>query len=226
MLAWKLTPALAIGNTVVLKPAEYTSLTALRFAEICGEAGLPPGVVNIVTGDGATGAALARHDRTFVQGQLEGGGDVRLERWTIDPARERVVTELLSDRDQEFPRANSRIETLPHRYGYSVDFELQVGSGGLLKHDLENRTVTIHDVGPTGAASEGVFVPIGDEVGGGIGDGVAEDEGYVLSVVYDGDSDSSHLRIIDAQDFAAPPVAKIQLPQRVPFAFHGNWVPL
>lgn len=61
MLAWKIAPALAAGNTVVLKPAELTSLTALLFAEICQEAGLPEGVVNIVTGDGKTGAAVTAH---------------------------------------------------------------------------------------------------------------------------------------------------------------------
>ena len=61
MLAWKVAPALAAGNTVVLKPAEYTPLTALAFAEIAREAGLPKGVLNIVTGDGATGAALTGH---------------------------------------------------------------------------------------------------------------------------------------------------------------------
>jgi aldehyde dehydrogenase (NAD+) len=61
MLAWKIAPALATGNTVVLKPAEFTPLTALAFAEICQEVGLPPGVVNIVTGDGSTGEALVRH---------------------------------------------------------------------------------------------------------------------------------------------------------------------
>ncbi|MFM1831723.1 MAG: hypothetical protein RLZZ461_39 [Planctomycetota bacterium] len=61
MLAWKIAPALACGNTVVLKPAETTPLTALRFAEICDECGLPPGVVNIVTGAGATGKALVEH---------------------------------------------------------------------------------------------------------------------------------------------------------------------
>jgi aldehyde dehydrogenase (NAD+) len=55
MLAWKIAPALATGNTVVLKPAEFTPLTALAFADICREIGLPPGVVNIVTGDGSTG---------------------------------------------------------------------------------------------------------------------------------------------------------------------------
>jgi len=61
MLAWKIAPALATGNTVVLKPAEFTPLTALAFAEICTEIGLPPGVVNIVTGDGSTGEALVKH---------------------------------------------------------------------------------------------------------------------------------------------------------------------
>ncbi|PTE14143.1 aldehyde dehydrogenase family protein [Pseudogemmobacter blasticus] len=61
MLAWKVAPALAAGNTVVLKPAEYTPLTALLFAEISREAGLPKGVLNIVTGDGETGAALVAH---------------------------------------------------------------------------------------------------------------------------------------------------------------------
>ena len=62
MLAWKIAPALAAGNTVVLKPAEYTPLSALAFAEICQEIGLPAGVVNIVTGDGETGAALVAAD--------------------------------------------------------------------------------------------------------------------------------------------------------------------
>jgi aldehyde dehydrogenase (NAD+) len=61
MLAWKIAPALAMGNTVVMKPAEFTSLTALLFAEICANVGLPPGVVNIVTGDGKTGAAIVEH---------------------------------------------------------------------------------------------------------------------------------------------------------------------
>ena len=61
MLSWKIAPALATGNTVVLKPAETTPLTALLFAEVCQQAGLPEGVVNIITGDGATGAYLVNH---------------------------------------------------------------------------------------------------------------------------------------------------------------------
>ncbi len=61
MMAWKLAPALALGNTVVLKPAETTSITALKFAELIRDAGLPPGVVNIVTGAGETGGAIVKH---------------------------------------------------------------------------------------------------------------------------------------------------------------------
>ena len=80
MLAWKIAPALAAGNTVVLKPAEYTPLTALAFAAICNEAGLPAGVVNIVTGDGATGAAIVAHsgvDKIAFTGSTEVGRAIR-----------------------------------------------------------------------------------------------------------------------------------------------------
>jgi aldehyde dehydrogenase (NAD+) len=76
MAAWKLAPALACGNTCVLKPAETTPLTALRLAEICQEIGLPPGVVNIVTGDGRTGAAIVNHpgiDKIAFTGSTEVG---------------------------------------------------------------------------------------------------------------------------------------------------------
>ncbi len=81
MLAWKVAPALAAGNTVVLKPAEYTPLTALLFAELCIEAGLPKGVVNIVTGDGETGAALvaAEVDKIAFTGSTEVGRAIRRE---------------------------------------------------------------------------------------------------------------------------------------------------
>ena len=80
MLAWKIAPALATGNTVVLKPAEFTSLTALRFAELCAEIDLPPGVVNIVTGDGRTGAAVVAHpdiDKIAFTGSTEVGRSIR-----------------------------------------------------------------------------------------------------------------------------------------------------
>jgi aldehyde dehydrogenase (NAD+) len=89
MAAWKIAPALAAGNTVVLKPAETTSLTALILADICRQAGLPDGVVNIVTGAGATGAALVNHagiDKIAFTGSTEVGKKIALA------AQERKVT--------------------------------------------------------------------------------------------------------------------------------------
>ncbi|RDE10003.1 aldehyde dehydrogenase family protein [Pelagibacterium lacus] len=80
MLAWKIAPALAAGNTVVLKPAEFTSLTALLFAEICQRIGLPEGVVNIVTGAGETGEAITAHpdiDKIAFTGSTEVGKIIR-----------------------------------------------------------------------------------------------------------------------------------------------------
>jgi aldehyde dehydrogenase (NAD+) len=80
MLAWKIAPALATGNTVVLKPAEFTPLTALAFAGLCQEAGIPAGVVNIVTGDGSTGEALVKHpevDKIAFTGSTEVGRAIR-----------------------------------------------------------------------------------------------------------------------------------------------------
>jgi aldehyde dehydrogenase (NAD+) len=80
MLAWKIAPALATGNTVVLKPAEFTPLTALAFAQICQEVGLPAGVVNIITGDGSTGEALVKHpdvDKIAFTGSTEVGRAIR-----------------------------------------------------------------------------------------------------------------------------------------------------
>jgi aldehyde dehydrogenase (NAD+) len=82
MLSWKIAPALACGNAVVLKPAETTPLTALLFADVCRQAGVPPGVVNIVTGDGSTGAALVKHpgiDKVAFTGSTEVGKAIQRE---------------------------------------------------------------------------------------------------------------------------------------------------
>jgi len=94
MLAWKIAPALACGNTVVLKPAETTPLTALVFAEICQQADLPPGVVNIVTGAGATGAAVVNHpdvDKVAFTGSTEVGRAIAR---AVAGTRKRVTLEL------------------------------------------------------------------------------------------------------------------------------------
>ena len=94
MAAWKIAPALATGNTVVLKPAETTSLTALKLAEIISEAGLPPGVVNIITGAGATGAAIVNHpgiDKIAFTGSTEVG---KIIQKTIAGTSKRYTLEL------------------------------------------------------------------------------------------------------------------------------------
>ena len=94
MLAWKIAPALATGNTVVLKPAETTPLTALLFAELCQQAGLPAGVVNILTGAGATGAALVGHpgiDKVAFTGSTEVGRQIAR---TVAGTRKRLTLEL------------------------------------------------------------------------------------------------------------------------------------
>ena len=94
MLAWKIAPALACGNTVVLKPAETTPLTALLFAEICQQADLPPGVVNIITGAGATGRALVAHpdvDKVAFTGSTDVGKAIAR---TVAGTSKRVTLEL------------------------------------------------------------------------------------------------------------------------------------
>jgi aldehyde dehydrogenase (NAD+) len=94
MLAWKVAPALAAGNTVVLKPAETTSLTALLFAEVCQQAELPAGVVNIVTGDGSTGALIVNHpgiDKIAFTGSTEVG---KIIARVVAPTNKSVTLEL------------------------------------------------------------------------------------------------------------------------------------
>lgn len=94
MLAWKVAPALAAGNTVVLKPAESTSLTALLFAEVCQQAELPAGVVNIVTGDGSTGALIVNHpgiDKIAFTGSTEVG---KIIARAVAPTNKSVTLEL------------------------------------------------------------------------------------------------------------------------------------
>ena len=108
---------------------------------------------------------------------------------------------------------------LRNRYGYTVAAVGGANEGfrGLLKYDFEKGGSVEHDFGPGCATGEGVFVPAGPRAG--------EDEGYVLSFVHDEATNGSRLVVLDAHDFAKPPLAEVPLPQRVPFGFHGNWVP-
>jgi carotenoid cleavage dioxygenase len=144
----------------------------------------------------------------------------RLDRWTIHPSARTVATETLDDASQEFPRVNDRYAGRQHRYGYTSETEVGTswaGHEGLRKHDLLQGRTERHDVGPGRAAGEGVFAAAASDSG--------EDHGWVLSVVYDAGRDASDVIVVDATEFEAAPVATIHLPRRVPFGFHGSWIP-
>jgi carotenoid cleavage dioxygenase len=154
---------------------------------------------------------VVRHERMFatdIHGPFE--GPPTLDRWTIDLGAGKVLEERLDDHPQELPRVDERVVGRRHRYGYA-------GFEALYKHDLVGGTTETHDFGRGHQASEGVFVPASEAAG--------EDEGWVLTVVYDPGRDGSDLAVLDATDFSGSPVAMIRLPQRVPNGFHGWWLP-
>jgi carotenoid cleavage dioxygenase len=162
---------------------------------------------------------LVRHPRMFAtrfDGPYE--GTPVLERWTLDLASGAMKTEVLDDRPQEFPRIDERLTGRPHRFGYGASFGDGVEHGPALKHDLTAGTTQVHDYGPGRVTLEPLFVPRSDDPGR------AEDDGWVMSYVYDAAENRSDVVILDAQDFEGDPVATVHLPVRVPFGFHGSWV--
>ena len=168
--------------------------------------------------DGRVVCDVVRHPKMFAtnqNGPYEGLPS--LVRWTIDPASGRVHEETLDERGQEFPRHDERLIGRKHRYGYCAAFGDGIEHGPALKHDLERGTTEEHQYGKGRVTLEPVFVPRHDSA--------AEDDGWVMSYVYDATTNTSDVVILDAQDFTGDPVAEISLPQRVPFGFHGNWVP-
>jgi carotenoid cleavage dioxygenase len=170
------------------------------------------------TPDGKVVVDLVRWPKMFdehVAGPAE--GPTRLERWTIDPSSGKVLEETLDDRSMEFPRHDERLLGRQHRYGYSSSVVPPFDHGAAFKFDLAAGTSEVHDFGPGTQTGELVFVPASDDA--------AEDDGWLMTLVYDGATDRSDLVVLAAQDFTADPVARVHLPQRVPAGFHGNWVP-
>lgn len=139
-----------------------------------------------------------------------------LIRWVIDPTAGTVETTTLSEIDIEFPRVNPRVECYKHRFGYALRTGGTHGFSDLLKFDLDAGTTQTYGVGDHCAGGEPVFVDPEN--------GEAEDAGYILSVIYNGDTELSELHIIDAQDFESKALAVVKLNVRVPFGFHGNFV--
>ena len=160
---------------------------------------------------------VVRHPKMFDTNRLgPDEGLPMLERWTVDLAGDKVRTERLDDLGQEFPRVDERLVGRRHRFGYAAAF--LEDESALVKHDLDRRTSEVRPL-PSGGggASEPIFVPSAPDA--------AEDDGYVLALVYDTERQASDLLVLNAADFTGAPQAVVHLPTRVPYGFHGNWVP-
>jgi carotenoid cleavage dioxygenase-like enzyme len=166
---------------------------------------------------------VIRYDRAFDTGPGEViASDLPvLARWTINLATGRIGERRLDDVPVEFPRIDDVVSGRCHRYGYCTRLGDQADEPaqlGLVKYDLARDESTRFDPGEHRAPGEPVFVRAID--------GRGEDEGWILCVVYDAGRDASDLIILDATSFSGPPVATVHLPARVPFGFHGSWVPI
>ena len=148
-----------------------------------------------------------------------------LHRWTFDLASGRVHEEQLDDVSHAFPRVDDRVVGLRHRYGWVVaprdGAELTPDGpdapGVVVRYDLATGAKEVADLGPT--AHPGEFVFAADPSGRG------EDEGWAMGYVYDDVTGTSDLVVLDASRPAAGPVARVHLPRRVPYGFHGTWMP-
>ncbi len=171
------------------------------------------------TPDGRVVIDLCNYDRMFdrdVHGPF-GDGLPRLERWELDPAAQRATITVLDDRPNEFPRHRGSLSTQPYRYGYTVRPATDHTSGwSTVKHDLETGACAEFDHGEGRAAGESVFVARDGST--------AEDDGWLLTFVHDLGRDTAEFVVMDAQDLDRGYVASVELPQRIPFGFHGNWV--
>jgi carotenoid cleavage dioxygenase-like enzyme len=145
----------------------------------------------------------------------------RMHRWTIDLRGGGVRSTPLDDLAAEFPRVDERLVGRRHRFGYAAVREPSQDDGGLpfwssvRKYDFERNRTETRAFGDRNGVGEPIFVPRGDAA--------AEDDGWVLALCYDEAANGSDFFILDARDIAGEPVARIRLPHRVPYGFHGNW---
>jgi carotenoid cleavage dioxygenase len=154
-------------------------------------------------------------------GEILGPGKQTLHRWIFDLASGTTKEETLDERGMDFPRVADARTGREHRYGFTVEFGMAATTGapklsGLLKLDLETGRSESHDFGEGCNPGEAVFVPAA-------GADPASDEGYVLCYVHDENRTQTELVVLDATKFAAKPLARVLLPQRVPYGFHGSW---
>ena len=143
-----------------------------------------------------------------------------LDRWTVNPKTAKVSEQRIDDSYQEFPRCNPNLNSKPYRYGYAVGVTPTDSSPefpAIYKHDMQTGQRSQFDLGAGRQSGEPYFVPREGAT--------AEDDGFLMTFVYDGERNASELMVLDAQDLSAQPLARVLLPARVPFGFHGSWVP-
>ncbi|HYL59439.1 MAG TPA: carotenoid oxygenase family protein [Candidatus Acidoferrales bacterium] len=166
--------------------------------------------------DGCRMAALDMTGNSF------GGNPPLPWRWNLKLGDGSMTQEQIDDVEGEFPRLNERRAGLKHRYGYFAGGNpgspgSEQGFKALLKRDYQTGKLEAQSLGANFAPGEPVFVPRGRNS--------AEDDGWVLAVWYDEALNRSEMVVLDAQNFSGAPVARVKLQHRVPWGFHGNWVP-
>jgi carotenoid cleavage dioxygenase len=172
------------------------------------------------TPDGKVVIDLCNYDVMFdrdVLGPFGDGGRARLERWEIDPAARTASITVLDETANEFPRHRGSLTARPYRYGYCASPSVDPAAGWpTIKHDLHTGARSVFDHGPGRAAGEPVFVAHQE--------GTDEDDGWLVTFVHDLGAGTAEFAVLDARDLGRGYVARVPLPQRVPFGFHGNWV--
>lgn len=142
-----------------------------------------------------------------------------LTRWSLNLTNGSAYEQQLDDQPAEFPRMHPDLNGKFNRFGYS----LGIGSGvkpdfgRVIKYDFVKNINEVYELGEGKEGAEPVFIPSENQK--------SEDEGYLMTYIYDKASDKSNLVIFNAQNIKSGPIAQIKLPQRVPFGFHGSWVP-
>ncbi|MBK6801294.1 carotenoid oxygenase family protein [Novosphingobium sp.] len=173
--------------------------------------------------DGTVICDMSVYETMFADGpDGPNGKSLGMERWIIDPAAGKVKRATLDSAPQEFHRPDERYFGQPYRYAWSLglpDSEQSgfLGNAPIYRYDLETGERQAHDFGAGRVPGEFVFVPRSADA--------AEGDGWVMGYVIDTANETTDLVILNAADMAAPPVASIHIPHRIPPGFHGNWLP-
>ena len=142
-----------------------------------------------------------------------------LTRWTLNLSNGNAYEQQLDDQPAEFPRIHPNLNGQFNQFGYSLGIGSQQKPdfGRIIKYDFAKNINEVYELHEGEMGAEPVFIPSENQT--------SEDEGYLMTYVYDRATDKSNLMIFNAQDINLGPIAQIKLPQRVPFGFHGSWVP-